>query len=56
MTDPHFWHSEDECSLDTLRHVFRSCTDEEMPLLKERLDCLRESAQTLYEVGRRPAH
>ena len=33
-----------------LRHVFRSCTDEEMPLLEERLACLREAGNVLYEV------
>lgn len=30
--------------------MFRSCTEEEMPLLQERLDCLREAAQVLDEV------
>ena len=32
-----------------LRHIFRSATDEEIPLLKERLRCLREAGQVLYE-------
>lgn len=36
--------------MDLLRHVFRSTTDEEIPLLKERLACLREAGQVLYEV------
>ncbi|PHH88897.1 hypothetical protein CDD83_6909 [Cordyceps sp. RAO-2017] len=49
ITDPHFWQSEDECNLDSMRHVFRSCTDEEMPMLRERLDCLRECGRVLYE-------
>ncbi|KAK5997218.1 Queuosine 5'-phosphate N-glycosylase/hydrolase [Cladobotryum mycophilum] len=49
ITDPHFWQDEEECNLDTMRHIFRSCTDEEMPLLKERLDCLREAGRVLYE-------
>ncbi|KYK55295.1 UPF0553 protein c [Drechmeria coniospora] len=49
ITDPHFWHDEDECNLKALKHIFRSCTDEEMPLLPERLACLRESAQVLYD-------
>ncbi|RFU81323.1 hypothetical protein TARUN_897 [Trichoderma arundinaceum] len=52
ITDPHFWQNEDECNLESLRHVFRSCTEEEMPLLQERLDCLRESGNVLYEVCR----
>lgn len=32
-----------------MRTVFRSATDEEMPLLAERLDCLREAGRVLYE-------
>ncbi|KAL6696005.1 hypothetical protein J3F84DRAFT_372677 [Trichoderma pleuroticola] len=48
ITDPHFWQNEEECNLESLRHVFRSCTEEEMPLLQERLDCLRESGNVLY--------
>ncbi|KPM44325.1 hypothetical protein AK830_g2250 [Neonectria ditissima] len=49
ITDPHYWHNESECNLESLRHVFRSCTEEEMPLLQERLDCLREAARVLYK-------
>ncbi|KAM0330678.1 hypothetical protein ACHAQA_003630 [Verticillium albo-atrum] len=49
ITTSDFWQNEDECTLDTLRHVFRSATDEEMPLLEERLTCLREAGQVLYE-------
>lgn len=51
ITDPHFWQNEEECNMETLRHVFRSCTDEEIPLLAARLTCLREAGQVLYEVG-----
>lgn len=50
ITDPHFWQNQEECNLETLRHVFRSCTDEEMPMLRERLACLQESGRVLYEV------
>ncbi|KAK3387803.1 hypothetical protein B0H63DRAFT_165305 [Podospora didyma] len=49
ITDSHFWQDEEECTLDVLRHVFRSCTDEEMPLLEQRLACLREAGTVLYE-------
>ncbi|KAK3320609.1 hypothetical protein B0T19DRAFT_244043 [Cercophora scortea] len=49
ITDSHFWQDEEECTLDVLKHVFRSCTDEEMPLLEERLACLRESGTVLYQ-------
>ncbi len=51
ITTSDFWQSEDECTLDVLKHVFRSCTDEEMPMLEERLACLREAGQVMYEVG-----
>ncbi len=50
ITSSDFWQSEDECTLDVLKHVFRSCTDEEMPMLEERLACLREAGRVLYEV------
>jgi hypothetical protein len=49
ITDPHYWHNEEECTLESLRHVFRSTTDEEIPLLEERLACVREAGQVLYE-------
>lgn len=50
ITDPHYWHNEEECNMESLRHIFRSSTEEEMPLLEERLECLRESGKVLYEV------
>lgn len=49
ITSSDFWQSEDECDMTLMRHVFRSATDEEMPLLAERLDCLREAGRVLYE-------
>lgn len=51
ITDPHYWQNEEECNLDSLRYIFRSSTDEEIPLLEARLACLREAGQVLYEVG-----
>lgn len=50
ITSSDFWQSEDECNMELMKHVFRSATDEEMPLLEERLACLREAGQVLYEV------
>lgn len=50
ITSPQYWLDEDECTLDSLKHVFRSATEEEMPMLKERLMCLREAGQVLDEV------
>lgn len=49
ITSPEFWLNEDEFTEDLLRHVFRSTSDEEIPLLKERFDCMREAAQILDE-------
>lgn len=51
ITSSDFWQSEDECTEELMRHVFRSETDEEMPLLSERLECLREAGDVLYEVS-----
>lgn len=50
ITSSDFWQSEDECTLDLMKHVFRSCTEEEMPMLEERLAVLREAGEVLYEV------
>lgn len=49
ITSSDFWQDENECTDEVLRHVFRSATDEEMPLLQERMDCLREAGQALYK-------
>lgn len=51
ITTPSFWLDEEQCDDEKLRYIFRSCTDEEMPLLfPQRKDCLREAAQVLEEV------
>lgn len=50
VTDPMFWHDEEECTEDVYRHVFRSATDEEMPMLKERIVVLQEAAEVLCKV------
>ncbi|CEJ58063.1 hypothetical protein PMG11_06734 [Penicillium brasilianum] len=47
ITTPDFWVNEDECTDEVLRHVFRSATDEEIPLFKERVQCLREAGDVL---------
>ncbi|CZT02664.1 probable cobyrinic acid a,c-diamide synthase [Rhynchosporium graminicola] len=49
ITSSDFWQNEDECTEEVLKHVFRSSTEEEIPLLKERLSCLREAGKILYE-------
>ncbi|KAI9755736.1 MAG: Alpha-1,3-mannosyltransferase-like protein [Chaenotheca gracillima] len=48
ITSSDFWQNEFECNKDTLRHVFRSATNEEIPLLDERLWCLQEAGHVLY--------
>jgi len=50
ITSSDFWQNEIECTEEVLRYVFRSCTDEEIPLFHERVACLREAGQVLYEV------
>lgn len=53
ITDNTFWHDEEECTEEVYKHVFRSATDEEMPMLKERIVVLQEAAEVLCKVGRR---
>lgn len=53
ITRPSFWVDEEACTDDLLRHVFRSATDEEMPLLQERFECLREAGIVLCKVCKR---
>ncbi|KAI5795540.1 hypothetical protein EDC01DRAFT_717015 [Geopyxis carbonaria] len=49
ITCPYFWVDADTCTDDLLKHVFRSSTAEEIPLLEERIDCLREAGEVLCE-------
>lgn len=49
ITTPDFWQNEEDCNLDTLKHVFRSETEEGIPMLEQRLQCLREAGTILYE-------
>jgi hypothetical protein len=50
ITSSDFWQNEDEFTEEVLKHVFRSSTEEEIPLFQERMTCLREAGQILYEV------
>ncbi|SPO03350.1 probable cobyrinic acid a,c-diamide synthase [Cephalotrichum gorgonifer] len=45
ITSSDFWQSEDEFTLETMRHVFRSTSEEEIPMIGERLACLREAGR-----------
>ncbi|KAF1814353.1 hypothetical protein P152DRAFT_393407 [Eremomyces bilateralis CBS 781.70] len=49
ITSHAFWHVEEDCPDEKIAYVFRSATKEEMPLLKERIKCMREAAQVLCE-------
>ncbi|KFY45165.1 hypothetical protein V495_03086 [Pseudogymnoascus sp. VKM F-4514 (FW-929)] len=49
ITSSDYWQSEEELTEEKMAYIFRSATDEEMPMLKERLACLREAGQVLYE-------
>lgn len=49
ITTPSFWYDQ-KTSYETLKHVFRSATDEEMPLLDERIAMLRDAGMELSEV------
>ncbi|KAI9721990.1 MAG: hypothetical protein M1812_001949 [Candelaria pacifica] len=49
ITSSDFWQNETECTEGVLRKVFRSATGEGIPLFAERLACLREAGQVLYE-------
>ena len=51
ITTPSFYADELECPNEKLAYVFRSSTEEEIPLLQERIDCLREAGRVLEEVG-----
>ncbi|KAK2754830.1 hypothetical protein FQN54_006723 [Arachnomyces sp. PD_36] len=52
ITSSDFWQNEDECTDEVLRHVFRSATNEEIPLFSERMECLREAGRVLYDKYR----
>ena len=47
ITSPSFWVDEEKCSDDFLRHVFRSSTSVAMPLLEERIKCIRKAGHEL---------
>jgi len=51
ITSPSFWVDEEACTEEVLKNVFRSATEEEIPLFEERLRCLREAGEIIEEVG-----
>ena len=50
ITSPSFWIDEKACTDVYLKYVFRSATAEEMPLLQDRIYCMREAGCVLQEV------
>jgi hypothetical protein len=50
ITSPSFWINEEECTDEVLRNVFRSETDEGIPMFEERVRCLREAGHIIDEV------
>ncbi|RPB19567.1 hypothetical protein L211DRAFT_871136 [Terfezia boudieri ATCC MYA-4762] len=47
ITSPYFWVDEQICPDELLRHVFRSDSEEDIPLLDDRIACLREAGEVL---------
>lgn len=50
ITDPTYW-IDSECTDQILGHVFRSATTAQIPLLDERISCLREVGRILSDVS-----
>lgn len=48
ITTPDFWQDRDACPDSLLEHIFRSASDEPMPLLQQRISILREAGDILY--------
>ncbi|OAL23713.1 hypothetical protein AYO20_10918 [Fonsecaea nubica] len=57
ITSPDFWQDRDACPDSVLEYIFRSATQEPIPLLSDRIAILREAGSVLYEhFGCRPAN
>jgi hypothetical protein len=48
ITSPDFWQDRDACPDSVLEHIFRSATNEPMPLLSDRISILRDAGDVLY--------
>jgi len=51
ITSPEFWINEEKCTDELLKTVFQGMTEEEAPILEQRIKCLREAGRVLDEVG-----
>ncbi|KAF2431058.1 hypothetical protein EJ08DRAFT_197269 [Tothia fuscella] len=47
ITSPSFWHDENECTEEVYRKLFRSATEEQIPLFDKRVVVLQEAAEVL---------
>lgn len=56
ITSPEFWVDEEKCTDEILLDVFRSDTDEQIPMFDQRVRCLRDAGQILDEVCSRFSH
>ena len=55
VTSSEYWASQcHDCTSETFRNIFRSATSEEMPLLADRISCIREAGQILIDVSTIP--
>ncbi|KAI5204946.1 hypothetical protein AUEXF2481DRAFT_97722 [Aureobasidium subglaciale EXF-2481] len=50
ITTPSFYADESECPDERIAYVFRSSTGEEIPMLQERITCLRDAGQVLEDT------
>ena len=50
ITSPEFWVDEERCTDDVLKTVFSSGTEEQIPMLDERMRCFRDAGRILEEV------
>ncbi|KAI4122805.1 MAG: hypothetical protein LQ338_005596 [Usnochroma carphineum] len=48
ITTPSFWIEQTECTDSLLTHVFRSSNPEPIPLLDQRIHCIREAGRILH--------
>ena len=56
ITSPSFWVNEAEFTDDVLRYLLRSATAEDMPLMGDRIYCMREAGYVLQEVRTHDTH
>lgn len=54
ITTPRFWRTDQDFTA-TMEKVFRSATDERIPLFDQRVAVMREAAEVLHEVSPDPA-